>query len=104
MGEICVGDGGGGVILTLCCTDDDDCVQHKVHKVPINSGHWQVLALPIVQRADEDGARKKLPLQEKIINFVFITPTLSLIGQDFEMLQNHLLSQQSVVRYSGFIL
>ena len=92
----CVGDGGGGVILTLCCTDDDDCVQHKVHKVPINSGHWQVLALPIVQRADEDGARKKLPLQEKIINFVFITSTLSL--------QKHKHSQQSAVRYSGFIL
>ena len=33
--------------------DDNDCVQHKVHKVPISSG--QVLTLPIVHRADEDG-------------------------------------------------
>ena len=64
----CVGDGGGGVILTLCCTDDDDCVQHKVHKVPINSGHWQVLALPIalysgrmkMERGKSCHCRKKL--------------------------------------------
>ena len=65
----------------LLYVDDDDCVQHKVHKVPINSGHWQILALPILQRADGDEARKKLPLQEKIINFVFITSTLSLMMQ-----------------------